>query len=180
VRPGRGYMKILEIAVKKEEIPVVLEKYFRSENVVAKDMFPCLAPVSYFEIETRIKRAFGLEPRIITQRFFVNMTTGEIFRVPSRPETADAAPSGEFMAPALVAENRVEKQVLQLSMRHVTRYYKFFWRPEAVVTAREEMHILLWAVEMEHPAKPSSLFINAYSGQVSKVPVNLLSEVAAG
>ncbi len=172
-------MKILEIAVKKEEIPVVIEKYFRSEDVVSKAIFPCFAPVRYFEIETKIKRAFGLEPRIIKQRFFVNMTTGEIFRVPSRPETTDAVPSGDFIAPALIAEERVEKQVLQLSMRHVTRYYRFFWRPEVTVTAREEMHIMLWAVEMEHPAKPSSLFINAYSGQVSKVPANLLSEVAA-
>lgn len=169
-------MEILDIAVRKRDIRSILEKHLRTEDVLIDRITPLFAPVYFIEIETKIKRAFGLAPRILNHNFLVNASTAELFRVPACPGVCSAHPPMKMLAPRLMDPARAERSALQFSMRHTTRYYKFFWRPEMTVSNIMDLYVLMWAVDMGNPRKPGNLLVNAYSGQVTATPVAFLQK----
>lgn len=167
-------MEILDIAVRKRDIRSILEKHLHTTDIIVERVNPLFAPVYFIEIETKIKRAFGLAPRVLNHNFLVNASTAELFRVPSCPGMSTAHPPMRLLAPGLLDPARAERSALQVSLRHTTRYYKFFWRPEMKVVNTKNLYVLMWAVDMGGPQKPENLLVNAYSGQVSVTPAAFL------
>lgn len=169
-------MEILDIAVKKKDIRSILEKYLHTEDILIDRITPLFAPVYFIEVEIKIKRAFGLAPRILNHNFLVNASTAELFRVPSCPGVCSAHPPLGMLAPRLMDPARAERSALQVSMRHTTRYYKFFWRPEMTVRNIMDLYVLMWAVDMGKPQNPGNILVNAYSGQVAATPAVFLQK----
>ncbi|WP_093314012.1 hypothetical protein [Tindallia californiensis] len=134
---------------------------FEIQNVEAVHI-----PFHILRVEMRIKRAFGLKPKIIEHLYWVNSIDGEVIRTKEDPET-EQIQEGKQMNPRLS-----RKQCFQIAeeqgFKHVTRFYKSFWTPEIQVEEKEHVAIGYWQcdLKLEKNEKPLTLLINRFSGDV--------------
>ena len=123
-------------------------------------------PYYILRIEMRIKRAFGLKPKIIEHTYWVNTIDGEMIRTKENPEK-EPVQSGTVMNQKL-SRKKCYKIAEDQAFKHVTRFYKSFWTPELVLEEKDCLCIGYWmfTVKFENKDQDQIILINSFSGDV--------------
>lgn len=160
-------MEILTVELKKEMIPSVITDNLSCKKCKIQTLKHLMEPMQFIALEIRIKRAFGLHPRIIPQNYMVDLRTGSMFRSKSAPELALFNSPDYTTLPPVLSSEEICNSVKKTAFKYATRAYKFFWEPDIVVTKQENFHLLLWEVEYCTEKQNGIFWINSYTGQVS-------------
>lgn len=160
-------MEILTVVVTKEMIPSVITKNLSCKECEITNVTNLVEPMQFIELEIRIKRAFGLPPRVIPQNYMVDLRTGTMFRVKGTPEQTDFEYLDYTILQPTLSSEEASNAVRTTAFKYATRAYKFFWKPDIVITNQEKFHLLIWEVKYSTEKQDGTFWINSYTGQVS-------------
>lgn len=162
-------MERIKQVIKQEEAEKILNQYAAQKNKGSFEIFhveEANIPYYLLNVEMRIKRAFGLKPKVIEHVYWVNAVDGEMIRTKEEPEK-------EPIQTGTVIEQRLDrKKCFQIAedqaFKHATRFYKSFWSPEIIVKEKEHLCIPYWvfSVKFENTEQEKRILINSYSGDV--------------
>lgn len=118
----------------------------------------------------KIKRAFGLKPKIIEHMYWVNSVTGEILRSKEMPEETEEIDSGKIIK-AQLNINKCKKIASDNALKHATRFYKSFWVPEIEIEEKLHAYLSSWifTLKFDEKGNQETLAVDSFSGAVTKV-----------
>lgn len=170
-------MKRIKAYVDQDEAMRLLQKYMEKKK---KDSFNIIDiqeihyPHYILNNKIKIKRAFGLKPKVIEHMYWINSVTGEILRSKEAPKETEYIHSGKI-AEIKLNKKACEKIASDSALKHASRFYKSFWVPE--IEVEEKLHACLsnWVLTLKYDVKGNEevFAVDSFSGGVKKVQDNI-------
>lgn len=166
------YKRVKPHVDKQEAIDIFNQNRYKTKSVDFKitNIEEILYPYYLINNIIKIKRAFGLKPKVIEHLYWVDAVDGSMLRTREVPELEEII-QGEIISRKLDVKKCMEL-AKDNAFKHVMRFYKSFWTPKVQAEKIEEAYIPFWKVKVNYKTsganKEKIILINAFSGKITK------------
>lgn len=164
---------VAAVLTSKEAVELVQRMVRKNKTLAIRTSFAILGlffqPHYLFMLDVKVKRGFGLGPRLLTLYFWVNALTGEVLRTKDLPELTDSDVALDAYQGPLLTKNEAETIAHRAALDYSIRWYRTFWLPD--VSTKEWQIVLLpyYLVECTRSDGKILLEVNAFSGGIRTV-----------
>lgn len=165
----------LTIYVDQEEAVKLVTEHQKKKNLNLEilSVEEIYNPYYIFNNIIRIKRAFGLKPKVIEHIYWVDAVSGAMVRSAELPEIE------EFNGTRYLKEIFSKEECVTFSrenaLKHAARFYKSFWFPEVDVEKKGYVYLLYWCITVnyENSNESKKFLVNSYNGDIFQYNENL-------